>query len=120
MCVARGSVSPVTEPSVPTVSVDDMPPGVTVLDVREPAEWVAGHVPDALHIPLRQLPARLPEVPSGQRVVCVCRVGARSAQATAFLTAHGVDAVNLTGGMHAWQAVGRTLVSENGEPPRVV
>lgn len=120
MCLARGSVSPVTEPSVPTVSVDDMPPGVTVLDVREPAEWVAGHVPDALHIPLRQLPARLTEVPSGQRVVCVCRVGARSAEATAFLTAHGVDAVNLAGGMHAWQTAGRTLVSETGGPPRVL
>ncbi len=107
------------EPDVPTISVEDLPDGVAVLDVREPAEWDAGHVRDALHIPLMQLPARLTEVPSGQRVVCVCRVGARSAQATAFLTAHGIDAVNLAGGLHAWQAAGRALVSETGGPPRV-
>jgi len=104
-----------------TVDAVRLPPESTlVLDVRETDEWVAGHIPGAVHIPLLDLPARLAEVAEGERVVCVCRVGARSAQATAFLLAHGIDAVNLAGGMTAWQAARREMVSEGDGPPTVV
>jgi rhodanese-related sulfurtransferase len=108
---------------VPTVEIsgvpDPLPAGLPVLDVREPAEWERGHIEGAVHIPLGELPARLGEVPPDQTLV-VCRIGARSAQAVAWLGRQGYDVVNLAGGMHAWQDAGRPMVSETGGPPQVV
>jgi rhodanese-related sulfurtransferase len=108
---------------VPTVAVggvpDPLPDGVAVLDVREPFEWSHGHIEGAVHIPLGELMARLDEVPDQQTLV-VCKVGARSAHATAYLVAQGRDAVNLDGGLMDWEAAGRALVSESGQPPVVV
>jgi rhodanese-related sulfurtransferase len=89
-----------------------------VLDVREDDEWEAGHVEDSLHIPMLSLDVRRAEVGSGQLLV-VCRWGHRSAQATAYLVEQGFDAVNLEGGLMAWQAAGRPLVTETGRPPHV-
>ncbi|UMG94358.1 rhodanese-like domain-containing protein [Nocardioides sp. TF02-7] len=107
---------------VPTVTVDGvphpLPEGLTVLDVREPDEWQAGHIDGALHIPLGELPARSAEVPEGQTLV-VCKAGGRSAQAVAWLGGQGHDVVNLAGGMLDWQAAGRPMVSETGAPPYV-
>jgi len=98
---------------------DPLPEDVAVLDVREPAEWAAGHVPGALHIPLGELPGRTHLVPSGQLLV-VCHVGGRSARATMFLRQQGFEAVNLAGGMAAWEAANRPLVSETGGPAQVI
>ena len=75
--------------------------------------------PRAVHIPLAELAGRVDLVPSG-KVLVVCHVGSRSARATLFLRQHGVDAVNLAGGMAAWAAASRPLVSETGGPARVV
>ncbi|HCB06877.1 MAG TPA: rhodanese-like domain-containing protein [Nocardioides sp.] len=109
--------------SLPTVAVtgvpDPLPEGLAVLDVREPVEWAYGHIDGALHIPLGQLTARLDEVPESQTLV-VCKVGARSAQAVLWLQAQGRDVVNLDGGMLDWEAAGREMVSETGQPPLVV
>ena len=108
---------------VPTVGVggvpDPLPAGLAVLDVREPEEWVHGHIEGARHIPLGQLMARLHEVPDQQTLV-VCKVGARSAHATAYLVSQGRDAVNLDGGLLDWEAAGRAMVSETGRPPVIV
>jgi rhodanese-related sulfurtransferase len=108
---------------VPAVEIADVPTplprGVVVLDVREPEEWRAGHIDRALHVPIRQLPARVGEVPSDRQVLVVCRVGARSASATAFLVSLGRNAVNLSGGMYAWAAAGRGMVAEGDASPRV-
>ena len=109
--------------NVPTVSIggvpDPLPAGLAVLDVREPVEWSYGHIEGAVHIPLGELTSRLEEVPGGQTLV-VCKVGARSAQAVAWLAHQGRDAVNLDGGMLDWEAAGRPMVSETGQPPQVV
>src|SRR6476659_3186789 len=106
-------------PGIPTVAVDGvpdpLPEGLQVLDVREPVEWHHGHIEGATHIPLRDLPGRVADVPDGQTLV-VCRVGARSAQAAAYLLQQGHDAVNLDGGMVEWAAAGRPMVSETGQP----
>lgn len=94
-----------------------------LLDVREQDEWDAGHAPRAFHVPLSQVPARLPEVrqqlPAGSRLAVVCRVGGRSASATEYLRANGVDARNVDGGMFAWQHAGLPIVADVG-PPRVL
>lgn len=74
-----------------------------VLDVRQPEEHASGHIPGCTLIPLGELPERLGELPTDRPLHVVCRVGGRSAQATAFLRAHGLDAHNMTGGMLAWR-----------------
>ncbi len=110
--------------NIPTVAVegvpDPLPEGLVVLDVREPVEWRHGHIDGARHIPLREVPQRLAEVPTDLQVLVVCKVGARSAQATGYLVQNGVDAVNLDGGLLEWEAAGRPMVSESGHPAQVV
>lgn len=92
-----------------------------LLDVRDGEEWAAGHAQAAAHLPMMEVPARLDEVPRDRDVVVVCRVGGRSAQVVAYLQAHGFDRVaNLDGGMLAWQSAGRAMISEDGQPARVL
>ncbi len=92
-----------------------------LLDVREPDEWSAGHAPGAHHVPMMELPARMAEVPADGDVVVVCRSGGRSAQVVSYLQGHGWDNVrNLDGGMRGWVAAGRDMVSEDGQPARVL
>jgi rhodanese-related sulfurtransferase len=99
----------------PAVTVDQLPDplpdDLTVVDVREPAEWDQAHVPGSLHVPLAELPARLDELPAEGRLLVVCAVGARSGRAVDYLVRHGRDAVNLDGGLVEWQVAGRPLVS---------
>jgi rhodanese-related sulfurtransferase len=108
---------------VPTVSIggvpDPLPDELHVLDVREDVEWRHGHIDGALHIPLRDLPGRVSDVPEGQTLV-VCKVGGRSAQAVMYLAQQGHDVVNLDGGMLDWETAGRPMVSETGQPPQVL
>ncbi|MER7002906.1 rhodanese-like domain-containing protein [Dactylosporangium sp. NPDC000555] len=108
-------------PSIPTATVGDIANDAFILDVREDDEWVAGHAPDALHVPMMQIPARIEDIPEDRDVVVVCRVGGRSAQVVAFLQQNGRDrTINLDGGMQSWAASGRPMVSEDGGAPRVV
>lgn len=108
---------------IPEVDVSAVPhpqpTGLMMLDVREDEEWQAGHIEGALHIPLASLPQRLADIPADQQVVVVCKVGGRSAQATQFLQAHGRDAVNLSGGMLAWEAAARPMVAGGNSDPFV-
>jgi rhodanese-related sulfurtransferase len=109
--------------AIPTVSIDGvpdpLPEGLTVLDVREPVEWAHGHIEGAVHVPLMELPQRLGDLPREQTLV-VCKVGGRSAQAVGYLAEQGYDVVNLDGGMLEWEAAGRPMVSDTGQPPQVV
>ncbi len=108
---------------IPTVTLVDLPQPLPedlhVLDVREEVEWRYGHIEGATHIPLHQLPERVREVPE-QPTLVVCKVGGRSAQAVAYLSALGRDATNLEGGMLDWQAAGRPMVGETDGDPQVV
>jgi rhodanese-related sulfurtransferase len=110
-------------PAISTVAItgvpQPLPEGLHVLDVRDDEEWRHGHIDGATHIPLHELPARASDVPQGQTLV-VCKVGARSAHAVAYLQQRGYQVVNLAGGMLEWAAAGRPMVSETGAPPLVV
>jgi rhodanese-related sulfurtransferase len=100
---------------VPSASVHEVSDDAFLLDVREDDEWTAGHIPGAVHVPMMEIPARTDEVPDDRDVVVVCRVGSRSAQVVAYLRQQGWDrAINLDGGMTAWEAAGRPMVSEDG------
>ena len=74
-----------------------------IVDVREPVEFEICRIPGAVLIPLHQLPSRLAELDASREIVLQCKVGARSASATAFLRRAGyARARNLTGGILAW------------------
>lgn len=110
----------------PATSVPELPSeGLMLLDVRENDEWAAGHAPEAVHIPLGELPERvaeLSELPDDRPLYVICRTGGRSARATAWLNAAGVaEAINVAGGMKSWQSEGRTMVCDHeGAPPEVL
>ncbi len=110
--------------SVPTVSLAELPTDAVIIDVREPYEWEAGHIEGARHIPMNSVPATLQHAPDGltpdTRIHVICAMGGRSGQVAAWLAQQGYDAVNVAGGMHAWEDSGRPMVSENGATPTVV
>jgi rhodanese-related sulfurtransferase len=114
-------------PAVPTVSVGDVAADAYVIDVREPYEWLAGHmtqgpagVGEVVHLPMGEVQQRLAEIPVDREIVVVCKVGGRSAQVVGYLNQVGRTAVNLEGGMYAWAASGRPMISESGQPASVV
>jgi rhodanese-related sulfurtransferase len=97
-------------PEVPTVTPTEVTGDAYLLDVREDDEWTAGHAPGAHHLPMMDVPARLAEIPTDADVVVV-----------SYLTGQGWDNVrNLGGGMQSWAAAGRDVVSEDGQPARVL
>ncbi|MFD9462808.1 rhodanese-like domain-containing protein [Streptomyces sp. NPDC060027] len=105
---------------MPTVEVGSLAVDDFLLDVREGDEWEAGHAQGALHIPMSEFVARYGELteaaPQDGRVNVICRSGGRSAQVTQYLVQQGIDAVNVEGGMHTWEAMGRPVVNDKGEP----
>ena len=104
---------------VPWVEPESVPRDGVLLDVREDQEWVLGHAPDALHIPMSELPARLHEIPATD-VYVVCRVGSRSAQVAHWLAVQGHSASNVAGGMVRWVQRGLPVVSETGREPTIL
>jgi sulfur dioxygenase len=85
----------------------ERPSGIQVVDVREPHEFTdaLGHIQGARLLPLAELAALAGELDRERPVVCVCRSGTRSAQATLLLQQAGLDQVaNLHGGMLRWRA----------------
>ena len=81
-----------------------------IVDVREINEINAGTIPDAVPMPLHTVPLRLTELDKASPLVFICRSGARSAQACAFLQQQGFENVhNLRGGMFAWANAGQPI-----------
>jgi len=82
-----------------------------VLDVREPAEFAAGHLPNAKNIPASELDKRVGDLPSGKPVLVCCASGARSGRALGLLRKAGHEQVfNLAGGVSAWRQAGLPIV----------
>jgi len=104
-----------------TTDVNSLPEDGLLLDVREDDEWGAGHAPSATHIPMSVFVERQKELgtPEGP-VYVICRAGSRSAQVAQYLVQNGVEAVNVTGGMQAWQAAGKEIVTDSGAAGTVI
>ncbi len=84
--------------------------GAFVVDVRQPDEYDAGHIPGAVNIPLRELAASVDEIPTDTPVVTYCASGHRAAMALAALQTMGVDNSRaFPGGFPAWQEAGEEV-----------
>jgi rhodanese-related sulfurtransferase len=105
--------------SVPEVPAASVPDGVWLLDVREPDEWAAGHVPGATHIPMGEVGSRAAEVPQDEDIYVICRSGVRSARVAQALMGAGWQAINVAGGMQDWAACGRPMSADSGAAPFV-
>lgn len=91
------------ETDIPTLAAAHSD-GAFVIDVREPTEYVEGHVPGALLVPLSTVINHVTEFPRDRRIFVICRSGNRSRGATDLLNRLGFDAVSVAGGTVAWMA----------------
>ncbi len=76
-----------------------------LLDVREPFEYEAGHIPGAINIPLNKIRERLSEIPKDKEIIANCQVGLRSYIGVRILRQNGFNAKNLSGGYKTYKAV---------------
>jgi len=74
-----------------------------LLDVRTPPEFAAGHVPDAVNIPVDELRSRQGELPHDREIAVYCQVGQRGYLATRILRQAGFAAVNVSGGYKTYR-----------------
>jgi hydroxyacylglutathione hydrolase len=103
---ALDDVAPGDLAVIPVVSAPELVAGTdgrTIVDVRDDAEWDAGHIPGALHVPLTRLTQRVDELRGVGPIVVHCQAGLRSAIAASVLRAAGIARVSsLEGGYPAW------------------
>ncbi len=101
-----------TSVDTPEIDVDQLAvaraDGV-VLDVRERAEFVEGHVPGAVLVPMGQLPAQMGECDRDRDIYVICTSGNRSSAMTDLLRDAGFDAVSVAGGTNAWVESGHPV-----------
>ena len=93
---------------------------VTVLDVRPPEEYRAGHIPGAVSVPLKEVERRLGELPRDREVVAYCRgpYCVMAVEAVEILRANGLRAVRLEDGVPDWRARGLPVEVSAPEAPR--
>lgn len=81
----------------------DTDPPPMLVDCREPLEWEFARIDGALHIPMRDTPTRLADLPDDRTIVVYCHHGIRSLSVVSYLRENGFeDAWSLTGGIDAW------------------
>jgi rhodanese-related sulfurtransferase len=85
-----------------------------LIDVREPGEWEAGHVPGARNVELASLTAEAETIDRERPVIFGCRSGNRSRMAAEAFRESGYDAYNMAGGLRAWAHEGRPLEPQGG------
>jgi phage shock protein E len=80
---------------------------VVMLDVREPSEYQAGHIPGIKLLPMGEVANRLSEIPKDKPVIVTCHSGNRSGQVAKYLRDQGYTNIhNMSGGIAAWEAAG--------------
>jgi len=101
-----GSVPELLAPALSQALGEPAPP--QLVDVRTEREFAAGHIEGAISVPVTELAARLPrlQLDAGRPVVLICLTAHRSIPAVRLLRGHGLEALQLAGGMLAWRAAG--------------
>jgi len=96
--------------SAPEIDIDELvtgrTAGIPVIDVRQPEEYEAVHVPGAKLVPLADVVARLGEIPRGGPVYVICQSGQRSLRAAEYYRNQGIEAYSVAGGTKAWAEAG--------------
>lgn len=106
------------EPAIPEINPAELiaarqnGAGPIIVDCREAYERKQARIPGSLHIPMNETPHRLGELDPSADIVVVCAHGNRSYAVTSYLIQRGFRAINLTGGMAAWQARGGEIESD--------
>ncbi len=121
LAACGGGGGETSAPSAEAIDVSALPPSVDVhttqalldnpdvfmVDVREPDEYAAGHIPGITLIPVGEIADRLGELPTDKEIILTCRTGNRSGQAAEFLRGLGFTNVhNMEGGIVAWREAG--------------
>jgi len=113
--LAAVSHVPVEPKPAPELTLDELAAahanGAYVLDVRQPDEYFAAHVPGAVLVPLDELGERWGEVPEDKTVWVICALGGRSMKAATALRGAGIDAISVGGGTNGWIEQGRPVVT---------
>lgn len=92
-------------------------PDLMIIDVRDPAEYLAGHVRGAVSLPMNTIFKWYKDIDPKTRVLCICRSGHKSGLTAAYLANHGFDhAETMMGGMTAWTEAGYPM--EKASAPR--
>jgi rhodanese-related sulfurtransferase len=111
-------------PSIPSIDVAEAerrlredPASPLLVDVRETNEFEEVRAPGVVLVPMSAFAARAGELPPERPLMLVCRTGGRSAAATGFLIRAGrTDAVNVSGGMEAWERAGLPVLHGTPAP----
>lgn len=90
------------QPAAAKAQIDAIKP--FVLDVREPSEYKEGFIAGAVNIPIRDLPAKIGNLPKDKPILVYCGIGHRGAMATVFLRGQGYNVKSIMGGYKAWVA----------------
>ena len=111
-------IQQLADQEVPTISLADAirdQSNSLILDVRPKDEYVAGHIDNAVNIPLTDLPTHYDQLPKDQQIIVYCRgrLCANSNQATQELTRHGFQAVSLNNSFRDWQDEQSSSEAEN-------
>jgi rhodanese-related sulfurtransferase len=106
---------------VPEAGVEDVenrPSDALLIDVREPEEFVAGHIPGAQNLAQSEIATRLEELPRDHPILVVCQGGNRSRRAAQFLAQMGyTNVANVGGGTSAWAESGRPVERDESAAP---
>lgn len=106
--------------SISEIDVDELAErlahGATVIDVRQPDEYAAGHVPGAVLVPLATVGDELSRFRADGPTYVICQAGARSMRACELAAGEGFDVVNIAGGTGAWVAAGFDVDTEDSPP----
>ena len=99
--------TPASQPDAPEVDIETfaeaLANGAVVVDVRESDEFIEGHIPGVVHIPMGDLGQRLHDLPAERPLYVICATGSRSKMcATALKNQAGVEAINVAGGTKGW------------------
>jgi len=88
--------------------------GAQLIDLGEPSDWFAGHVPHALLVEPELLDMEFASLAKDRKVIVLARNPERAAAAASLLHQHGFDVCSVEGGISAWHAAGHPLVKADG------
>jgi rhodanese-related sulfurtransferase len=100
-------IAQVTIPELQAAMAD----GARVIDVREQFEYSDGHVAGSVWVPMSLVPLKVEEFRGKTPAYVICRTGNRSGQVVMWLARQGIEAINVDGGIVAWQQAGLPVVT---------